>query len=126
MLFHALLPGALACPVSPLVTASAPRDVSADPIESADWYINEDRTIWAGPVPGDGWPTGGVLYRERSIVKDRRSAGERAVLLPNRFQIVALLFPTEGCWEVSARAGEHELTFVTLVRRTDPRMPPRP
>jgi hypothetical protein len=31
------------------------------------------------------------------------------------FQIVALHFPTEGCWEVHATAGEHELRFVTKV-----------
>ncbi len=26
----------------------------------------------------------------------------------------ALIFPTEGCWEVTARVGSHTLTFVTL------------
>jgi hypothetical protein len=36
---------------------------------------------------------------------------------PTGFQIVALHFPTEGCWEVSAKAGTSELTFVTRVAR---------
>lgn len=31
------------------------------------------------------------------------------------FHPAGLLFPSEGCWEVTARAGEEELTFVTLV-----------
>ena len=35
---------------------------------------------------------------------------------PTGFQIVGLFFPTEGCWEVHAKAGESELRFVTYVR----------
>ena len=32
-----------------------------------------------------------------------------------RFSATALIFPTEGCWEVTAGAGGASLTFVTLV-----------
>ena len=31
------------------------------------------------------------------------------------FQASVVSFPTEGCWEVTGRAGEASLTFVTLV-----------
>lgn len=31
------------------------------------------------------------------------------------FQSSGIFFPTEGCWEVTGRAGEATLTFVTLV-----------
>ncbi len=31
------------------------------------------------------------------------------------FQATALSFPTPGCWEITGRAGEATLTFVTLV-----------
>jgi hypothetical protein len=31
------------------------------------------------------------------------------------FQPSGIGFPTEGCWEVTGRVGEVELTFVTLV-----------
>lgn len=31
------------------------------------------------------------------------------------FQATALIFPTEGCWEVTGKAGDASLTFVTLV-----------
>ncbi len=31
------------------------------------------------------------------------------------FQATALIFPSEGCWEVSGSIGEKELKFVTLV-----------
>jgi hypothetical protein len=33
------------------------------------------------------------------------------------FQATALIFPTEGCWEVTGRAGQDSLTFVTQVVR---------
>ncbi len=33
------------------------------------------------------------------------------------FQSSALIFPTEGCWEVTGRVGEHSLTFIVLVVR---------
>jgi hypothetical protein len=35
------------------------------------------------------------------------------------FQASALVFPSEGCWEVTARAGEAELTFVVDVVRSE-------
>jgi hypothetical protein len=31
------------------------------------------------------------------------------------FQPVGIVFPTEGCWEVTGRIGDESLTFVTLV-----------
>jgi hypothetical protein len=33
------------------------------------------------------------------------------------FQATALIFPTEGCWEVTGEVGETRLTFVTRVVR---------
>lgn len=33
------------------------------------------------------------------------------------FQATAIIFPTEGCWEVTGIAGQASLTFVTLVVR---------
>ena len=35
------------------------------------------------------------------------------------FQASEFLFPTEGCWQVTGRVGEDELTFVTLVRKQE-------
>ncbi len=31
------------------------------------------------------------------------------------FQASGVIFPTEGCWEVTGRVGNVSLTFVTLV-----------
>jgi hypothetical protein len=35
------------------------------------------------------------------------------------FQATGIIFPTEGCWEVTGRVGEASLTFVTLVIASD-------
>lgn len=37
---------------------------------------------------------------------------------PTGFQASSVAFPTEGCWEVTGRAGEASLTFVTLVLKS--------
>ena len=132
------------CPVTPLIKDSAPPD-NADPIVSADWYINADRSMWAGPVPLGGWSAGGVVYEGSRPVRGQktywvRPAGLQLVIGGRRldaaapplearipccytsgFQIVALFFPTEGCWEVSANAGSSRLRFVTQVRGEDAR-----
>src|SRR5205814_4422690 len=39
---------------------------------------------------------------------------------PTGFQIVGLQFATGGCWEVNAKAGTHELRFVTEVNPVNP------
>jgi hypothetical protein len=135
---------ASACPVSAIVEASAPRDPDADPIVHASWFINADRTIWVR-VPEDGWPAGGRVYRGRRAVPGQKTywvrprgtglqiSGHRLddstarvgadipCCYTTGFQIVALHFPTAGCWQVNARAGDHELTFVTQVRPPDGR-----
>ncbi|MBN8655861.1 MAG: hypothetical protein J0M11_09000, partial [Anaerolineae bacterium] len=39
-------------------------------------------------------------------------------------QILALIFPTTGCWEVTARVGDSSLTFVTEVVYSTPTLQP--
>jgi hypothetical protein len=34
------------------------------------------------------------------------------------FQASGIIFPTEGCWEITGRAGDAELTFVQRVEET--------
>jgi hypothetical protein len=132
------------CPVSQVTRDSAPPDPNGDSGRSGgpaeDWYINSDRTIWAGPVPVGGWPSGGTLYSGGGVVNGQktywvRPQGKQLVITghridgqgaalganvpccyPTGFQIVALNFPTPGCWQVSAKAGDRELTFVTEVK----------
>jgi hypothetical protein len=116
------------CAVSETVRAEPPDDPNTDPFGDGPWYVNEDRTIWAslGPV---GWGTSEekvIWIRPAGTeleVNGRRLDGEAGPLeigipccYPTGFQVTGMAFPTTGCWEVRATAGEHQLTFVTEVR----------
>jgi hypothetical protein len=35
------------------------------------------------------------------------------------FQATGIIFPTEGCWEVTGKVGDSSLTFVTRVVRVE-------
>ena len=66
-----------------------------------------------------GWIRAG---RERLIVEGRRLDGaapplraESSHIDTDVFQASYLIFTTPGCWEVTARAGDASLTFVTKV-----------
>jgi len=42
------------------------------------------------------------------------------------FQASELIFPAEGCWEVTGRVAKQTLTFVTLVIKTSTLLTPSP
>jgi hypothetical protein len=131
--------GESACATSPVTRDTAPFEPNTDPVGPTDWYINVDRTLWAGPVPAGGWSSGGTLYSGTREIKGQktywvRPAGTQLTIVgrrldasappveahvpccfPSGFQIVGLFFPQEGCWEVTAKAGNGELRFVTNV-----------
>jgi hypothetical protein len=118
------------CPVSELVRAEPPRDPNADPFGSGPWYLNADRSIWAGWDAGH-WVSGSsgnkVLWiRPQGTnlkVVGRRIDSDGAMSLksdipccyPTGFQASRIYFPTSGCWAVTATAGGRELKFVTKV-----------
>ncbi len=116
------------CPVSTPVTEAPPDDPNADPFGSGPWFANADRTLWA--FWGAGWQPG--LNGNKVIwirpagapleVTGRRLDGESAPLrvdIPTGygtgFQVTGVYVPAEGCWEVTARAGESRLQFVVEV-----------
>jgi hypothetical protein len=126
---------ASACPETKPKWVKPPEDsaVSGSP-EFGYYYVNKDRSIWASAWWEDaedyrltasedgvkvGWfrPAGATL-----VISGRRIDGKSEPLdahvpccYPTRFQATGLYFPSAGCWEVSARAGESELTFVLWV-----------
>jgi hypothetical protein len=117
------------CPVTPTVIDTPPDDPNADPFGSGPWFINADKTIWAGPGP-EHWaagesgnkviwirPTGTQL--EVSGQRLDADAPELEVWIPDGyltgFQVTGMTFPTPGCWEVTATAGESELKFVVEI-----------
>ena len=115
------------CPVTVPVRADAPRDPNADPV-SGYWYISADRRLWA-PAPAPGvipigigryWvrPAGTRLeFTARrldapgpTVVSEERSR------YPTGFYFGTVDIPTDGCWEVTAKAGASEVTFVAEIR----------
>ncbi len=78
------------CPVTKTILDEPPKDPNADLSGVGDWYVNAERTIW---VRSQHWRVG--------------SEGNKA----------GLYFPTDGCWEITAMAGNSKLRFVTEVQR---------
>lgn len=117
------------CPATEAVRAEPPQDQNADPFGLGPWYINADRTIWAGwdavrmvagqkgnkvlwirPQGTQLTISGRLLDADAPPPKARIPGG-----YPTGFQASNLAFPTDGCWEISAKAGTSALTFVTRV-----------
>jgi hypothetical protein len=117
------------CRLTDAVRAEPPRDRNADPFGSGPWYVNADRTIWAGwdaVRMRAGQKGNKVLWiRPAGIqltVTGRRLDAEAPPMkptlpccYPTGFQASGLAFPTAGCWEITAVAGTSQLTFVTRV-----------
>ena len=131
------------CPVSPHVIGHP----DGGPTGNNDWYANAERTIWATfwgwdfvrrgpdePDPKTGYAPGQkVLWYKPPgsplTVTGRRIDGNapplgydishdpqpRAPIQPS-----GVYFPTAGCWEIDAKAGEAELRFVVLVKPGPP------
>jgi hypothetical protein len=92
--------------------------------------INADRTIWAG------WDVSRLISGEEGnkvlwirpqgtqleIVGKRLDSDAEPLksripcCYPTGFQPTRLFFPSPGCWQVTATAGDNKLTFITKVR----------
>jgi hypothetical protein len=123
------------CPLTESVWIKPPEDAAVqDPPAFGYYFVNEDRSIWAS-----AWWTGHEEYPLRAgeegnkvgwfrpagatlEITGERLDGQAPPLeshipccYPTRFQATGLSFPTEGCWKVTARAAESELSFVVWV-----------
>ena len=124
-----------ACLLTEPVWVKPPADAAVlDPPAFGDYFVNEEHSIWASAswaideedgmnVSKEwikvGWfrPAGAEL-----IITGQRLDGEAAPLeaeasccYPTRFQASGLFFPTEGCWEITAKAADEELSFVVWI-----------
>jgi hypothetical protein len=124
-----------ACPLTQPEWLTPPDDAAVQNEPQPGHYIvNDDQSLWASawwasepeyPLrAGDdgnklGWfrPAGATLE-----ITGRRIDGEAPPLeasvpccYPTRFQATGLYFPTEGCWEVRAKAADSELVFFVQV-----------
>lgn len=129
-------PIGLTCPATEPEWAKPPEDAAVQgPSDYGYYYINQDRSIWASawwtgqeeefaPRAGEegikvGWfrPEGVPL-----AISGKRLDGDAPPLAahapccyPTRFQASGLVFPSEGCWEVTAQADDRTLSFVVRV-----------
>jgi hypothetical protein len=124
-----------ACPVTEPLWLKPPEDSAVqNPLAYGYYFVNQDRSMmasawWAGEeelylrASEDGvkvgWfrPAGALLE-----IRGRRVDGQAPPLeahvpccYPTQFQATGLIFPTGGCWEVTAQAAESELEFVIWV-----------
>jgi len=118
------------CAVTQPIKDQPPKDPNADPFGFGPWYVNADRTIWAGfdavscvsggkrnkvlwirPQGTQPQVTGQRLDADAPPLKARIPC-----CYPTGFQATGLFFPSAGCWEVTAKAGSSELKYVTRVR----------
>ena len=123
------------CPLTKPVWEKPPADSAIPDAPAYGYYfVNEDRSIWAsaGWTGEEGTP---LQVREEGIkigwfrpagatleISGHRLDAEAPALksdipccYPTRFQATGIYFPTEGCWEVDARAEGKELSFVVWV-----------
>jgi hypothetical protein len=113
------------CPLTPVVYG-LPNGFDAKSGMRFWWYVNADQTIWAAATnmeAGDNkvpWirPKGSELQVTARRLDASSPPGVASIpcCYGGRFQATALSFPSTGCWEILAKAGSSELTFVTLVR----------
>ncbi|MFI5176622.1 MAG: YncE family protein, partial [Terriglobia bacterium] len=117
-----------ACPVTKPVLDEPPSDPKASPFGFGEWYISESRSIW---FPRQGWRAGSdnkvILIRPAGVrlaISGRRLDGPAPPLELSKgvseypgstFEVIGMTFPAEGCWEVTAKAGDDVLRFVTTV-----------
>lgn len=123
------------CAVTEPVWAQPPTDPAVEGTpEFGYYYVNEDRSIWTSAwwtAQEDyhltvsetgfkfGWmrPAGADLEitGQRIDAKAPPLEAEVPCCYPTRFQATGLYFPTEGCWQVTAKAADSELSFVVKV-----------
>jgi hypothetical protein len=123
------------CPVTKPAWVKPPEDPAVDGSPGYGYYyVNEDSSIWASAWWNEakeyqlraskegvklGWfrPEGATLE-----ITGQRLDGQAPPLdahipccYPTRFQATGLAFPTEGCWQVTAKADDSVLSFVVEV-----------
>jgi hypothetical protein len=123
------------CPVTEPLWLKPPDDPAVqNPPQYGYYYASQDRSLlasawWTGEQESylrageDGVKVGwfrpaGTQLEIRGHRLDRQAPLLEAQVpccYPTQFQATGLIFPTEGCWEVSAKAADSELVFVVWV-----------
>ena len=124
------------CPVTEPIWLTPPEDKAIlDTPEPGYYFVNQDTSIWASAWWAEtpdakylragekgikvGWfrPAGEALEITGHRIDDKTVALETHIpcCYPSRFQATGLIFPEKGCWEITATAGNSELSFFVQV-----------
>ena len=114
------------CAITETVLAQPPDDPNADPFFHAHWYINNNKSIWAGwDAPKMRVGRNKVLWiRPKETVLEVTAHhldgdGEFSSNIPRGyltgFQATGLSFTKPGCWKIKATSGGETLEFTTKV-----------
>jgi beta-lactamase regulating signal transducer with metallopeptidase domain len=115
------------CKVTRSVLQMKTATVEKIALGNGPWIINDDRTIWAADQPYiANRQVNSIWMRPANTelkISARRLDGDAPQLsvgpaapYQTGFIGVGLVFPSAGCWEVTASAGNSKLTFVTRVQ----------
>jgi hypothetical protein len=119
------------CVLSQPIKSPAPQNTEGGPpsAEVRSWFVNADRSIWMFDVPrvaGERTKTAWFRpARTKLEVTGRRLDGDAQPLFVetspsgeeyrHMFQPSIMIFPTAGCWEITAKAATSEARFVVKV-----------
>jgi hypothetical protein len=122
------LPPPASCPATTPITGTPPQDPNAEPFWDGPWYVNAARTLWVDAPRSGTMATGQRSWirpqgKQLTGTATRLDADappllfeERVGSYPTGFYFGSPDFPTEGCWEVTVKAGQSELTYVIPIR----------
>ena len=109
------------------VLAQPPDDPYADPFPRSYWYINSNKSIWAGWSATDMkvgrnkvlWirPKGSMLQIEAERLDGKgRFEALFSKGYESGFKASSLSFNEAGCWKITAKADAESLEFTTWVK----------
>ena len=115
------------CSITEPEIAQPPDDPNASPFPRGNWFINENRTIWAGWDAAHLKVGGNKVLWIRPAGTDLKVVAERLdgegefeastpCCYPTGFQATGLHFSHAGCWRISAASGQDELSFISFVK----------
>jgi hypothetical protein len=116
------------CAVTEMVRATPPQPRDAGGLGESLWWVSADRSIWLKSWTGPwhvGYNQKNMMLKPSGITPtisgtriDASAPPMEVRWVPQRgdLQTMGLTFPTDGCWKITATAGDHKLEFVTHVR----------
>jgi beta-lactamase regulating signal transducer with metallopeptidase domain len=115
------------CNVTKSVVQTKVSSVEKMALGDGPWIINENRTIWAADQPYVANRTVNTVWMRPANTELKISARKLdgnapeltvgpAAPYQTAYIAIGVMFPSSGCWEVTATAGDSKLKFVTKVR----------